>query len=141
MSGPVVLLRLDAAQALLEECRDQPTHADVSIGQSTLILSLLALKQLQVQELGVVGERIGRCAWASAGEKESLLSALVNAVANQPLRAKMQNFEHLGSYFTEAQWDSLLDPNRDYAHKLHLMCDHAESLGLRNPCRRPPLFA
>ena len=60
---------------------------------------------------------------------EALLAELR---ARPPARAKLQDFRHLCNYFSERQWCLLLS-DVGCPHKVRLVCEHAVSLGLRNP--------
>ena len=134
MARSVILERLEAAEQLLSASRGTPQHATVSHGQSSLILSLLRQRQLRAADLGMLGERIGRCAWASSEARDSLLEALGTALQRQPAsRAKQQSFEYLLCYFTESHWKVFMGPDVDYAAKLNFLANQVVSLGLRNP--------
>ena len=133
MSCKEVLTRLVTAQILLADLRGKPNHASVSYGQCGGILELLGQRGLALEDLGVVGERIGQCAWATPAEKQARLEALPQAVRAHSTRAKPQCFAEVIHYFTEAQWHVLLGSAVDYNAKASTIVYHARQLGLRNP--------
>ena len=125
--------RLAVAQSDLEAAYGTCDHAAVSKGQVEALVGLLQLKHLKVPDLGVVGVQIGACKWALESEKHQVLEALAMAAEGGGIRAQLHNFEHIGNYFTESQWQALASSVVDFGQKAKLVADHCLHLCLRNP--------
>ena len=126
-----LLQRLDAANELLSSCNHDEAAA-ISKGQSDALLQLMLTVRVQPDAIGPIAAKIAQVPWHAPEERNALLAGM-GQMASSRARAKMQNYEHVGCFLTEAQWRSLMSPELDFHGKAVLLCDHAASLGLRHP--------
>ena len=135
--------RLDCAIALLGASQGAADFAQISAGQSAVILALLSGATLQDGDKVDVAERIGRCSWATPEEKASLMEALRSSSSGRGSSSKKglkyQDFRPMDCYLTARRWGRLLDQERNPELKLAELVDLMGSLGMRQASE--PTFA
>ena len=114
--------RLDCAIALLGASQGAADFAQISAGQSAVILMLLCDGTLHDGDKVDVAERIGRCPWATPEEKASLLEALRSSSygrgSSSKKGLKYQDFKPMDGYLTARRWGRLIDQERNPELKL-----------------------
>ena len=126
MASLGLLQRLDAASSMLRTQGGARNFAEISRGQSQRIGELLQEGRFAMAEA---------IPWATEAEKQHLLQRLsaASVAGSRRPRARMQNFEAIASFLTEAQWTVLTSGSCDFTVKLRCLADAACALGCRHP--------
>ena len=135
MASLGILQRLDAASSLLRTQGGARNFAEISRGQSECIGEMLQEGRFAMAEVVQMTDKISTIPWATEAEKQHLLQRLsaASVVGSKRPRARMQNFEAIASFLTDAQWAVLTSGSCDFTAKLRCIADAACALGCRHP--------
>ena len=103
--------------------------------QAEHVQSLFKAMSLQPEDAASVAAMLRAMPWPESDTQASLTALSEACARSGPIRAKLQSYLNLQSYFTEAQWDTMLGTDSS-AEKLELLLTHLVALGLRNPDER-----
>ena len=131
-----LLLHLEAVRKFAASMGVHRGKDEVLGSQFTHIRELLQSMTLTLDEAEKVVTAIGAVPWQGAKSEE--LMALVSQRVSKAIpvgKSKLQDYTALGSYFSECQWQQLLQEG-PAEPKLELIITQASNLGLRFPNER-----
>ena len=111
-------------------------YARASANQASTLKGQLLQTSLTLERTTDVVEELGRIPWQCSAHRDEVLVALSSGPsASQPAsaaaRRKLQDYTAIVNYFTDAQWDHLLDNSAVPSQKLRSVLEHVHCLGLR----------
>ena len=146
LSWPVVRLqliameaisaRLSAADRLLAESADRPSHVALSALQRGAVIELIGQHQLSADERVKIADVVLKLKWHGEHGLHVLTALQQSAIAvpNSSMRKRrtLQDYEAMIHYFTQARW-SMLTADSCNDVKLQIIVDQCIALGLRCP--------
>ena len=130
--------RLQAVKAFLDSVKGTSGFGDTCRMQAEHVQSLLNAMSVQPENVAGVTAMLRDMPWPESDTQASL--AALNEACARSVRVKLQNYLSLQSYFTEAQWATMLGTDHSHSAKLEVFLMHLAALGLRNPDERTMQF-
>ena len=130
--------RLQAVKAFLDSVNGTSGFGDTCRMQAEHVQSMLNAMVVQPENVAGVTAMLRDMPWPETDTQASL--AALNEACARSARVKLQNYLSLQSYFTEAQWATMLGNDHSHSAKLEVLLTHLAALGLRNPDERTMQF-